>query len=262
MKRYLKLIKLFSKYSLIHATIYKVDFLIWSLVDVGWFALSIFFYQILFANVNVVAGWTKAEILLLQGVFFIMTSILWGIFWNNFNQLPKKINDGTLDFDLIKPIDSQFMISFQHLDLDHANSFFLGLFTILYAVNLGHMSIKLINIIQAAIFILLGAILFYSLYFITMSMAFWFDRIENLPWLFPSVRDFMKLPQSFYQGSLRLLFVYIFPIILVTSIPTQILLGIPSLNYIFVLVPAAFISLAISRWFFHYAIKHYSSASS
>lgn len=262
MKRYLKLLTIFSKYSFIHATAYKADFLIWSLVDIGWFSLSIFFYEILFAQVDQVAGWTKPQVLLLQGIFFLTTSILWGIFWNNFSALPKKINTGSLDFDLIRPIDAQFMISFKELDLDNSNSFFLGLITILYSLHLGNIHITVGGLVIALLTLILGWILFYCLYFFTMCWSFWFDRIENLPWLFPSVRDLMKIPEPFFQGGMRILFVYIFPVILITSLPTQLLLGASKFNYLPWLVVATIISLLFSRWFFKIAISHYSSASS
>ncbi len=262
MKRYLRLLRLFTRYSLIHIMIYKGDFIIWSLVDIGWFALSIYFYQLLYANVDAVAGWTKPQVFLLQGIYFLLIAILWGVFWNNFRELPIKINQGTLDFEIIKPIDAQFLISLKHLDIDNFNSFLLGIITIVYAFRLGEFEFHFLNLLLAVIALILGIIFFYSCYLFTMSFAFWFDRIDNLPWLFPSTRELIRLPQPFYQGAMRLLFVYFFPIILITSLPTQLLLGISSHNFLIILSLAAFLSFIISRKFFFFALNHYASASS
>lgn len=262
MKRYLRLITIFAKYSFIHATIYKEDFIIWSLVDIGWFSVSMIFFQLLFTQVDSIAGWSKPEVFLLQGIFFLATSVLWGIFWNNFRELPKKINTGSLDFDLIRPIDAQFMISFKELDLDNINGFILGFITTIYAIKLGHISFSPLDVLLALIAFILGLILFYSLYFFTMCFTFWFDRIENLPWLFPSVRDLMKIPAPFFKGPLRILFVYLFPVILITTLPSQILLHIRSLALFPYLMIVSISSILISRWFFYIAIKRYASASS
>lgn len=245
-----------------HMMIYKADFVVWSLVDIGWFVTTLVFYQLLYGNVTTIAGWTKPEVLLLQGVYFMTTSILWGIFWNNFRELPIKINQGTLDFDLIKPIDAQFILSLKHLDFDNFNSFVLGVLTVVYSIHLGSISVSGLQIMYAFTIFVFGLILFYSLYFSTMCLAFWFDRIENLPWLFPSVREFLKTPQPFFTGALRVLFVYMFPVILITSVPTQILLGIKSTNFVVILLISSVISLAFSRLVFSLSIKKYSSASS
>ena len=70
MKRYLKLYVRFIKLSLIRAMIYKENFIIWSLVTIGWIILNIIFYQILYFNVDQIAGWTKPQVLISTRIIF------------------------------------------------------------------------------------------------------------------------------------------------------------------------------------------------
>lgn len=262
MLRYFRLIYLFFKYSLMRTMMYKQDFVTWSLVNIGWTVFTIMFYQLLYLRVDTIAGWTKAELLLLQGVFFIFESFLWGTFSDNFSQLPIKINQGTLDFDLVKPINTQFLISFQRIAIDNFSSAFLGIFTIFYALRLGNIHPTITQVLLAIAAVIIGLIFVYSTYFITMSFAFWFDRFDNLHFLYPSVREFWHYPHSFYKGILRFLLVIATPIALVTTIPTQILLNISNLSLVLRLTLFSISSLIFSHLFFQLAIRKYSSASS
>ena len=97
MKRYLKLFYLFLRYNLIRTMMYKEDFMAWTMVSFGWLVFNIIFYQLIFNNVESIAGWTRNQVLLLQGFTFIFNGILWGVFWANMREIPRKINAGTLD---------------------------------------------------------------------------------------------------------------------------------------------------------------------
>ena len=262
MGRYVRLYRLFVKYSLMRAMMYKEDFLIWSAVMVGWFILTIIFYQVLFANVSEVAGWTKAELLILQGYYFVFDFILWGVLWPNMKQLPIKINKGELDYDLIRPISAQFMLSFRELDLDNANEVILGVATIIYGLRLGQIHPGVVETLLAIMTVVAAIVFIYAFYFISICIAFWFDRIENLHYVFPSFRHLWKQPQSFYSGWLRWILTIIVPITLVTTLPTEwLLMRLPWKETIFLIV-FSLVALWFSRWFFKVALRRYSSASS
>ncbi|MFC1748280.1 ABC transporter permease [Pseudomonadota bacterium] len=262
MKRYPKLLYLFFRYSLMRTMMYREDFITWTLVNTGWTVFTIMYYQILFLQVDTIAGWTKAQLLLLQGIFFIFESFVWGVFSDNFSQIPQKINQGTLDFDLVKPINTQFLLSFQRIGIDNFSSAFLGIFTILYSLKLGNIHPAPTHIVYAIFAIIIGLVFVYSTYFISMSISFWFDRFENLHFLYPSLREFWHNPHTFYKGALHFLLVVLTPIALITTIPTQLLLNEFPTALFFRLFLFSILSLLVSKLFFDIAIKKYSSASS
>lgn len=262
MKRYLKLYQIFIKYSLTQAMMYKQDFLIWTAVMTGWFVVTLVFYQILYLNVQEIAGWSKPEMLVLQGFFFILNFVLWGILWPNMRQIPKKINTGELDLELTKPINTQFLLSFKFLDLDNFHETILGTITIVYALRLLNIFPTIEQIAFSVLFLIIASIYVYAGYFITICIAFWFDRVDNLHFLFPSVRQLWKQPHSFYKGIFKLVLTLIVPVTLVTTVPTHFLLNKPTGYLTVILIIFAVISLKFSSWFFKIAIKRYSSASS
>lgn len=262
MRRYLKLYYHFIRYNFMQMMTYKSEFFTWSVVTVGWVIFTLIFYQLLFANIDNIAGWNKAQMLVLQGFYFIIDAILWGVFYENFYDLPYKINRGTLDLELVKPVNKQFLLSFKKLGLNQLNSLALGLVILSYGLHLGDIHPSPLNILFALSILIIAVIFLYSGWFITVCTAFWFDRLENIVYIFPSLCEFAKFPVSAYQGMAKIFLTYIIPIILVTSLPSQFLFGQPNFIFVGVLAVSAIILLVVSRFFFQFALKRYSGASS
>lgn len=261
MKRYLRLYWLFLKYSLIRALTYKQEFVTWSFVNIGWLILNLVFYELLFLNVSQIAGWQKANVLVLLGMYFLFEFILWGVLWPNLREIPRKINTGRLDLELTKPINTQFLLSFKTIDIHIINSLILGIVTIAYGLKLTGLP-SLPNVILSLTALVLASIYVYSGWFITICAAFWFDRIYNLPLLFPELRQFWRVPQPFYQGPLRFILTFVIPVTLVTTVPTQLLIHQENLTLYIVLAAFAALSLAVSSRLFAIALTRYSGASS
>jgi ABC-2 type transport system permease protein len=242
--------------------IYKENFIIWSLVTVGWIFLNLIFYEVIYLNVSEIAGWNKSHLLVLLGFYFIFDFFLWGVLWQNMRELPEKINQGTLDLDLVKPINTQFLLSFRRIGLDDFHSLLFGIATIIYALKSGGLYPSLTDVILAISIIFTGFIYIYAAWFSSMCIAFWFDRLSNLHLVFPGFRQFWRIPQSFYKGIIRGVLTFIIPVTLVTTLPTQFLISKPEALHVFILGFFAFLSLLFSSWFLRQALKRYTSASS
>lgn len=262
MRRYLKLYYHFLRYNIMQMMAYKADFVTWSFVTIGWIIFTLIFYQLLFTNIDNIAGWSKAQMLVLQGFYFIIDAILWGVFYENFYDLPYKINLGTLDLELVKPINKQFLLSFQKIGLNQINSLILGMLIIGYGLRLGEIHPSLLNILFALSMLAIATVFLYSGWFITICTAFWFDRLENIVYIFPGLRDFAKIPIPAYQGLVKIFLTYVIPITLVTNLPSQFLFGQQDFVLVGVLAASAISLLVFSHYFFQIALKRYSGASS
>ena len=241
---------------------YKGDFVVWSLVIIGWFIFNMVFYHLLFEQIDSVAGWSKGQMFVLQGCYFLFEFLIWGIFYANFNQLPWKINRGQIDFALTKPVNPQFLLSFPSIHTNQITNLILGVITITYGLNLAGITPSLHHILLALIIIFISGIFIYSAYFITICLAFFTERLNNIAHLFPSLRDLSKVPQPAYTGWAKIAFTYAIPIVLATTLPSQALFGRPDYFLILVLLVIALISLYLSTLFFNFSLKRYSSASS
>jgi len=262
MKRYLNLYFHFFKYNLISAIEYKTDFITWSLVTIGWIAFTLVFYQLLFSHISNIAGWDKAQMLILQGFYFYTDAVLWGLFYKNLYELPYKINHGTLDLELVKPINKQFLLSVKKINLNQINSLVMGSIIIIYGLKLGNFHAGISDILFAMMAFTAATVFLYSGWFITICLAFWVERLDNIIHFFPNFRQFSKFPLDAYQGLPRMLLGYAVPILLVTTLPSQFLLHQRQFSLLTVFSLISISLLIFSRWFFNTALRRYSSASS
>lgn len=241
---------------------YRANFFIWSMVSLGWVVMAILFFEILYSQFPNIAGWTRPMMYVFQGTYFITIFILWGLLWENMENFPKIINTGELDLYLIKPVNTQFLISFRQIDPSNIADLVAGIFLMSYGFVIGDFKISLINILMYLFLILLAAVYFYAAWFITLCLSFYTDRLENIPYLFPGLRQLWRIPHTFYKGGLRILFTYVIPVTIAATVPAQVLLGQLNFKDIAILCFYAFIMIFLSHQFFQFSLKHYSSASS
>ena len=70
--------------------------------------------SIFFQNNGYIGGWKFEQALIIQGIYTILNGITNTWFNPNLTEIVKHIREGTLDFVLLKPIDSQFFISLKN----------------------------------------------------------------------------------------------------------------------------------------------------
>ena len=73
---------------------------------------------VLFSHTGTINGWTLHQmVVLLLGVYYIVQGAQAVVFEGSFARFMEHVRMGTLDFTLIKPVDSQFMISTRHIQI-------------------------------------------------------------------------------------------------------------------------------------------------
>src|SRR3954468_12669536 len=125
--------------SLIRSMSFKVNFLLWMVVEVLWFVGQIVFFSIIFANVDRIGDWTKWEVVLLVGTHQIIGQIFQAFFFVNIANIPELVRTGKLDSVLVLPIDSQFSVSSKQFSLDSIINAVLG--AIVVAISLSRLGI-------------------------------------------------------------------------------------------------------------------------
>ncbi|MFT7632537.1 MAG: ABC-2 type transport system permease protein, partial [Mariniblastus sp.] len=191
------------------------------------------------------------------------------------------IRTGNLDFALLKPIDTQFLISFPRIDWAQLPNGILGVVLVIYSVrnlmidpNKDLYFSPLTSIPAFVFFILCGAVVMYSVMICLASTSIWFGRNQNLYNFWFYITNFYRYPMEIYQRNgigmaLWGTFTFVIPILVVSNIPARILaqpLGTPWKNWEWGLATYAIFgsiwSLLASRWVFKRALKSYRSASS
>ncbi len=262
-KRGIKILLYFLKVNWEKEMAYRSHFLIWLGVSLAWTATSLFSFDIVFSHTNLVAGWNHSQALILLGTFYIIQSCMWIGMYRNFVELINKVNRGELEMVLVKPIDSQFLVSITNFSFNNVFTLFLVSPTIII-VSLNRLGVvpSLAQILIYFTLLACGVIICYSLGFIASTLVFFTERLENIVDLFFNFFDIDRVPGTVYRGIVAFLFWTIIPLFALVTIPAQLLLGLFSWSRIVFLIFFAVFSLWFSHRFWYFGLRHYSSASS
>lgn len=242
--------------------IYRSNFIIWSLVSLGWVVITILFFELIYLQVDLIGDWTRPMMYVFQGTYFLTVFIIWGLLWENMERFPELVNRGELDQYLTKPINTQFMLSLRTIDPSNISDFTAGILLLIYGLNAGGYQITPHQIVLYLLLLVCAGIYLYATWFSSVCLSFYTNRLRNIHHLFPSLSQVWRVPQTIYSGWLRLIFTYVIPVTLAATVPAQLLLNQVSMGNIAILLIAALAMLLFSHTFFKISLKRYASASS
>jgi ABC-2 type transport system permease protein len=258
--RYLRLLAVQLRASLLLAMQYRVDFLLDGFVEVFWMATAVVPLVVVFRGRKDIAGWSFGEALVVMGWFTFLEAILEGAINPSLATVVEHIRKGTLDFVLIKPADTQFLVStarfqpWRTVNVLTATAIFVWAFRVLgRAPAAGDIALALVTLVIAVVVL-------YSLWILTVSAAFYVVRIDNLSQLFIAVFDAARWPVSVFRGVVRFVFTFVLPLALMTTYPAEALLGRVEPRAVGGALLGAVVSFTVARVVWMASIAKYTSA--
>ena len=264
MRRYLEVYAIMLRNSLIREMSFKANFIRWMLVEVLWFCGQILFFGIIFGEVDRIGDWTKWEVVLLVGTHQMIAQLFQAFFFMNISNIPELVRTGKLDSLLVLPIDSQFAVSTKQFGLDSIlNALLGGVVVIVSLVQLQIVpSVGMVLLYLVALGF--GVAIHYSIMLALAAVSFWIIRAQGLVYGYFNFLQIARYPDVIFPRMFRFIFGWIVPVIIVANIPARLLikpLGHPAW-LMFHLVVAGSIAFVLSRFFWRFALRRYSSASS
>ena len=116
---YLNVFLTFARNSLVRDMSFRTNFILQCVSTISWTVMNIGFYQIVFEysdSIGKGTGWGRDEFFVFLASTWIINSLVQTFFMPNAQQFSELIRSGNLDFALLKPIDTQFVISFPRVD--------------------------------------------------------------------------------------------------------------------------------------------------
>jgi ABC-2 type transport system permease protein len=175
-------------------------------------------------------------------------------------ELSKSINRGTLDLVLTKPVSAQFVVTVRRISLNLFPSVLMGVFLIGYGFYINHL--HPINLVFLPLILISSVLIFYTLYFISTTMTFWTNRLQNISEFMPQIADAARYPTDIFPVVMRFILTFIIPLGLLAIFPAKILLSWYSPVFILIPLFVGVCLLYLSHLFWHFALRFYSSASS
>src|SRR5436309_1550131 len=138
LRKYWTVYSVMLRNSLIREMNFKLNFLLWLVVESLWFVGQLVFIKVIFSHVNQIGDWTKWQMVLLVGTHQIISQIFQAFFYVNLVNLPELVRTGKLDFILLQPIDGQFAMSVRQFGLDSLVNALVGIGIVCYSLHMLH----------------------------------------------------------------------------------------------------------------------------
>lgn len=260
MYRYLNLVQIFWQTAIAAELEYRLNFVFAALSSLGGLAGSLFSLFLFYRKGYNFQGWRWEEALIVVGIFTFLEGFSSTFLASNLNRIVKHVQDGTLDFVLLKPISSQFWLSFHSFSLWGVPDLLFGLAIIIYAGSL--LGVGVGAYLLGAVPLGFGLAIIYSLWFILGATSIWFTKIYNITEVLRGLLAAGRFPIAAYPPTYRFFFTFVVPVAFLTTVPAEALLGRVDPVSIATGGCLAVVLLILSNYFWRFALRFYTSASS
>ncbi len=259
--RYLRLLGLFARTELQFALEYRANLALDLFEELIIVISSLVAVLILYDHTSAINGWTEGHMIELLGVYYLVQGAQAVVFETSFERFMEHVRMGTLDFILIKPVDSQFMISARHVQVPQFGQIAMGVLVLAIGIAQVGGGFDVLDALAFAATLACGLLLVYSLLLVLSTLSFWFVRVENLLAIFWSFLDAGRFPVDVYPGWLRVTLSTVVPIGIAVTVPAQAIAGRLELAGVVAMIGGAIIMCWFASWFWRRGLRSYTGAS-
>lgn len=260
--RYLKLMGVFAKYSLMSALEYRINFVAGVTVEMGWMIIKLLYVAVIYKAGTNIGILTPDHILLFVGTYVLMTGI-YMLYFGNFVSLPGMVQQGELDLYIVKPVSVQFLVTMRRLDFAFLlPDFVAGVAMIVLGWHLAGLPVGVVPIVGFLFFLVCGCLLTYSMFLLPYILSFWIISVGGIVDISNALWDFNNMPSMMYGKWFRRIGTYILPVFVITNFPGLFLMGELSVWACAWGAGVPVLFFVLSRILWKFSLKKYSSASS
>jgi ABC-2 type transport system permease protein len=260
--RYFSIYGALWKTSVTREMSFKGNFILWIIVELLWFGLQLGFVSVVFSQTKSIGSWTAWEVVLLTGASNFIQQIYQAFFLVNCTNLSELVRTGKMDFLLLLPVNTRFVVSTRQVDISSfANAAFAAC-VMGYAAHKLHLHPSLMELFGFAALCVVGLVIHYSLMFMLASVSFWTVRAQGIVWGYYNLFNIARMPDEAFHGVFKAVFTFALPVLLVSNVPVRVLADkLSSPSALLVLIGLGLIWAVISQWFWKLSLRHYTSAS-
>jgi len=263
MIRNLRFIALLIKLKLTRMMMYRLNFFGAFLADGSYFLVQLLVFEAIYSKVESIGGWGRGQMLVFVGTFSIINALNMLIYFFGVVTLPDKIKRGDLDQYMTKPVDTLLWITFESINPGCILLLFFSIWIVYYGISIAGIVVTLPLGLAYTAITLLMTLLWYDMEVILRSIPFFVISANGIHQLEGQLIEMnFKVPGILFQGGFKLLFYYLLPYGIMSTVPTELLFG--SLTYYGLIHALTIVAVftAFTLWFWRKGLNHYNSASS
>jgi len=257
-----KLLSAFFKVNVQMALAYRADTIVNILLNLMWLGWELLSLSIIFSNTTTLGGWGLGELIALLGVFRLVNTMMIALIWPNTEKFNQSIRDGSMDYTILQPVNSMFLVTFSRITVWRIWDLILAITLIVVGINMTGDSTTPLQILTFSLLAISGSIVIYSLWIVLISLTFWFTKFDNNVTILQALMDSGRYPATVYPAWLRIIVTFVIPIAVATTIPLQALRGDLSTNQIVTFFFIGVLSFWVASRVWKVGLKQYSGASS
>lgn len=261
--RYWRIYTALWKNSVTREMTFKSNFLLWIVVELLWFGLQLCFISVLYLHTEHIGSWTKWQVILLIGASHFIQQVFQAFFLINCTNLSELVRTGKLDFLLLLPVNTRFVVSLRQVDLGAFVNATSALMVIGYAAHQMHFVPSAWQVVAFLVLCTAGIAIHYSLMFLLASISFWTVRAQGIVWGYYNLFQIARMPDEAFHGLFKALFTFALPMLLVSNVPVRVLVSkISNPGPVVLLLVMSLVCFALSELGWRASVRRYTSASS
>lgn len=260
--RYLKLLSIFLKVNLQMSLAYRADTAVNILLNLMWLGWELLGLSIIFNNTDSLGGWGPGELVALLGVFRLVNTFMAALIWPNTEKFNQSVRDGSLDYTLLQPVNSMFLVTFSRITVWRAWDLVLAIALIIVGINMAGDTAASLHVLNFILLTASGTLVIYSLWIVLIAFTFWFTKFDNNVTILQALLDAGRYPVTVYPVWLRIIVTYLIPIAVATTVPLQGLRGELAPQTILLFIGIGISSFWVASRIWKLGLKRYSGASS
>jgi len=222
------------------------------------------FIKIVYANVNLFAGYAESEMLLLVlfGQLNFYTEWVWST--NNIFALISDVRTGNLDMILAKPVPSLFFVTFRNISLiNRIKDGVPNLILLSFLIDWSQISTNVSKISIGLLIFVLGQVAWHCFRFLFALPVFFIGQSSQIFQISGTLNSTNNIPLEGFTGALKNVFISLIPSLIAAQMSVSVILG-KSNPYIMLLIASivTVVFLLLKSFAWVVSLKNYSSASS
>ncbi len=263
MRRNLRFIVLLIKLKLQHMMVFRLSFFGAFLTDTIMFVAQLLTYQIIYDQVESIGGWSRGQMIVFVGTFSMLNGLSLVFTYFGIATIPGKIRDGGLDHYLTKPVNPLLRLTFESINPAFIPLLLFSGGVIAYGISTSGISVMLPQALAYTGLLLLMSLLWYDLALILRTIAFFVLSTAAVDRLEDNIFELnFRIPGVLYKGAFKVIFYFILPYGVMSTVPTQLLTSTLTPPGLFQALGIVVVFTAFALWFWRFGLKHYKSASS
>jgi ABC-2 type transport system permease protein len=259
---FLKLVSTFFKVNVQMSVAYRADTVINILLNIMWLGWELLGLSIIFSNTDTLGGWGFGELIALLGVFRLVNTMMMSLIWPNTEKFNQSIRDGSMDYTILQPVSSMFLVTFSRISVWRIWDLVLAIVLIVVGVNLAGDVATPLSVFNFILLTISGTIIIYSLWIVLIAFTFYFTKFDNNVTILQALLDSGRYPVTVYPVWLKIIVTYLIPIALATTIPLQALRQDLEPLQVVLFLGIGIASFIVASRIWKAGLKRYSGASS